>query len=206
MPDCPDQDQIETEIVALNLVSTAPITITYNGGMDPEEWNVKVCLSEIEPQPVGVTNFNRICQEGGTFTANLAVIPKFIFTLPDGTERHYDFGGTGQTVEYNIYDGHWQIDSFFDVYVSPGEVLTGNCDDELDIMIGPSAVDLIPGLQAIPCENCYDPATDHLIPITSLLEVGDCARHDVWPPHDTAEPIPTLSEWGMILLALLLRS
>jgi hypothetical protein len=48
---------------------------------------------------------------------------------------------------------------------------------------------------------------DYDIPITSLLEPSApvaCAQHDVWPPHDVAEDIPTLTEWGMILLGLLL--
>jgi len=208
-PVCPSSDgPIETEIVALNLVSTMPITVT--GSIeDPEEWDVRVCLSEVEPQPLGVTNFNRVCQEGGTFTANLSVIPKFIFTrISDGQQVFLDAGAMGLQFPLEITDGHWQfIDSFFDVYVSPPEgVLVSNCDDVLDIMIGPSAVDLIPGLQAIPCVNCVDPATDHIIPITSLIDATGlaCAQLDVWPPHDTGEPIPTLSEWGMIILALLL--
>jgi hypothetical protein len=48
--DCPSSDTIDIEIIALHLVSTSPITVTYNGGMSPELWDVEVCLSQFEPQ------------------------------------------------------------------------------------------------------------------------------------------------------------
>ena len=207
LPDCPSTDgPIETEIVALSLVSVQPITVTYYGGMDPEEWDVKMCLSESAPHPIGVTTFNRDCQEGGTFMATIPVVPMFVFTrIPDGMQVFYDFGSGGPTVTYDIPEAHWQfIDSFFDVYMASGDELVSNCDDVPDIAIGRSGVDLIPGLQAIPCDNCNDPATDHLIPITPMIEPSQCAEQDIWPPHDVLEPIPTISEWGILILALLL--
>ncbi len=43
---CPAEATIGVEIAALSLVSSAPITVTFNGGQDPEEYDVSVCLSD----------------------------------------------------------------------------------------------------------------------------------------------------------------
>ncbi len=206
LPQCPSQDEIELEIVALNLVSVEPITVTYDG-QDPEEWDVTVCLSEFRDQPMGVMNINQVCQEGGTFSAYVPVVPNVIFTrISDGMELNVDYGEWGlPAIELYAEEGHWMFsDPGFGVYTSAVGDLVSNCDDVPDIPIGPSAIDLIPGLQAIPCIDCAEPAVDYDIPITSLLEPLGCAQHDVWPPHDVVEDIPTLTEWGMILLGLLL--
>ncbi len=209
LPQCPSQDHnIDIEIVALSLVSSQPITVTYNGGQNPEAWDVKVCLSESRGQPTGGMNFDRVCEEGGTFFAYVPVVPKIVFTrVSDALEYYVDYGDYGiPAIDLmNIEDGHWMFsDPGFGVYTSSVGDLVSNCDDIPDIPIGPSAVDLIPGLQAIPCVQCAEPAVNHSIPITSLVEPAGCAQHDIWPPHDVVEAIPTLSEWGMIILGLML--
>jgi hypothetical protein len=209
LPQCPSQDHnIDIEIVALSLVSVQPVTVTYNGGQNPEAWDVKVCLSESREQPVGGMNFDRVCEEGGTFFAYVPVVPRIIFTrVSDAMEVYVDYGDWGLPAIdlLTIDNGHWMFsDPGFNVYTSNGTEQVSNCDDIPDIPIGPSAVDLIPGLQAIPCADCSGPAVDHAIPITSLVEPAGCALHDVWPPHDVSEDIPTLTEWGMLIMALLL--
>ncbi len=186
---CGSSDEVETQIIALDLVSTEPITVTYEFG-DPEQWDVKVCLSESALQPLGTTILNWICQEGGTFTAYIPVIPKFIFTrIPDGLIRVLDYGADVSPiiVQYYIYYGHWMFsDPGFNVFTSNGTEDVSNCDNYPDIPIGRSAVDLIPGLQADPCVNCNGDPDNYLIPITSLYEFYECAQHDVWPPHPPA--------------------
>ncbi len=208
LPQCPSSDQIEVEIVALSLVSVAPIIVTYNGGQDPESWDVEVCLSS-SPQLPGSMTINQVCQEGGTFTADIPVLPLFTFTEvdPPHNQVYYDLGLDGAPpIPYDITDGHWLFtDPSFGIYTSPGEVQVDNCGDD-GALIGQSAVDLIPGLRAIPCIDCNAPAEDHDIPITSLVAPDNCAQHDVWPPHDVVEAIPTLSEWGMLIMGLLLLS
>ena len=209
LPQCPSQDHnIDIELVALSLVSVQPITVTYNGGQSPEAWDVKVCLSESREQLIGGMNFDRVCEEGGTFFAYVPVVPRIIFTrVSDAMEVYMDYGEWGLPAIdlLTIEDGHWMFsDPGFNVYTSSVGDLVSNCDDIPDIPIGPSAVDLIPGLQAIPCVDCGPPAADYAIPTTSFLEPLGCAQHDVWPPHDISEEIPTLSEWGMLIMGLLL--
>jgi hypothetical protein len=74
----PTPATVSTEVVALSLVSTSPITVTYNGGSD-ELWDVAVTLSEIPPPPGWIVAKKTHCN-GGTYTSQLHVQPKFTFT------------------------------------------------------------------------------------------------------------------------------
>jgi hypothetical protein len=67
----------QVEIVALSLVSVAPITVIVNG--QPENWNVAVDLSAV-PAPLGNVNATRTHCNGGIYSSNLNVQPRFTFT------------------------------------------------------------------------------------------------------------------------------
>lgn len=82
---------VQIEIIELSLVSSQPITVTYNGGQNPELWDVEVRLSDVAPQPPGQMIITRTHANGGTFDTDLPVLPKFVFTRgPD--VRELDFG------------------------------------------------------------------------------------------------------------------
>ncbi len=74
---------VPIEMVALNLVSVAPITVTYHGGGDPEQWDVAVGLSSVAPSPGEVYAYRTDCN-GGTYSSMLYVQPKFTFTRAPG--------------------------------------------------------------------------------------------------------------------------
>jgi hypothetical protein len=74
---------VSIEIVALNLVSSSPITVTYNGGNNPELWDVTVDLSMV-PAPQGNMTVTKTHCNGGTFTSTLLVQPRFTFTKVGG--------------------------------------------------------------------------------------------------------------------------
>jgi hypothetical protein len=78
LPGIGDMDVIPIEIVQLNLVSIQPIIVTYNGGQNPQPWNVDVALPPT--QPPGQMTVTRTHPNGGTFEAVLPVRPTFIFT------------------------------------------------------------------------------------------------------------------------------
>ncbi|MGH2687299.1 MAG: hypothetical protein ACRDKW_00605, partial [Actinomycetota bacterium] len=80
LPGPGSQDTIPIEIVALNLVSVNPITVTYNGGQNPEPWDVRVCLSAVAPQMQGGMTVRQECPTGGTYDSTLPVVPKLVFT------------------------------------------------------------------------------------------------------------------------------
>ncbi|UCG34487.1 MAG: thrombospondin type 3 repeat-containing protein [Phycisphaerales bacterium] len=70
---------VTAQIVALNLVSTDPITVTYDGGLDPELWDVAVDLS-VQGSPSGTVTATRTHCNGGYYASNLPVQPRFTFT------------------------------------------------------------------------------------------------------------------------------
>ena len=64
LPIIGSMDTIPIEIVELNLVSTSPITVTFNGGQNPEQWDVEVQLSN--PQAPGTMTLTRTGPSSGT--------------------------------------------------------------------------------------------------------------------------------------------
>jgi len=78
-----DSDTVPIEIVALSLQSIDPITVTFNGGMNPAEYDVRVCLSS-SPQGIGSMSITRTEACGGTYVADFPVVPKFILTPTGG--------------------------------------------------------------------------------------------------------------------------
>jgi hypothetical protein len=159
--------------------------------------------------PPGYTIFSRDCQEGGTFFSEFSIYPRFIFTKVSNPSDQVvlDFGAQGlQPLNYNVpFDAYWLFsDPGFGVIKSMGGELISHCWDTPSRPIGPSGVDLIPGLQALPCDDCAVPPSSYDMPFTTFAELDTCARQDVVPPTLGGEPIPTLTEWGFLILALLL--
>lgn len=82
---------VPTEILALDLVSTEPIIVTY-GGLHPEEWDVRVVPSVIPP-PLGATVVTKEHINGGTFESIFYVLPRLEFTrVSDGMLVIWDTG------------------------------------------------------------------------------------------------------------------
>ncbi len=71
------ESTVAIDVVALNLVSTDPITVMVSSV--PEQWEVAVDLSEVAPPSGTLTAVKSHC-DGGTFTSVLPVLPKFTFT------------------------------------------------------------------------------------------------------------------------------
>ncbi len=73
---------VNVDVIALSLEDVEPITVTYSGGEDPEQWDVFVDLSP-EGQPLvpqsTLTATRKHCN-GGTYTSVLFVQPRFTFT------------------------------------------------------------------------------------------------------------------------------
>ncbi|MCP3904417.1 MAG: hypothetical protein GY715_12380 [Planctomycetes bacterium] len=92
----PDIGVVDIEIVELHLVSIDPIVVTFNGGQTPELWDVEVELSDLD-QPIGSMTVQKTHDNGGTFTADLPVLPKITFTqvANPGNIQVLDFGLAG---------------------------------------------------------------------------------------------------------------
>lgn len=79
LPTIGSSDTIPIELIELNLVSTAPITI--NPGA--EQWEVSVTLPP-GPPPAGTMTITKEHANGGTYSAGLSVQPRFTFTRISG--------------------------------------------------------------------------------------------------------------------------
>ncbi len=77
LPNDGAMDTIPIEIVSLNLVSCAPIKVVINGA--DTFWDVAVNLQPA-PQPIGSMTITRNDSNGGTFTSQFHVLPRFTFT------------------------------------------------------------------------------------------------------------------------------
>jgi hypothetical protein len=85
LPGFPSSDVIDIEIISMNLVSVNPITVTYNGGLNPELWDVEITLSP----SLASTGSMTIRQEhanGGTFDSAINLQPHFTFTRVSDSE------------------------------------------------------------------------------------------------------------------------
>ena len=88
----PEVQQIPIELVALNLVSCQPITVRYAGGPPDEPWIVSVDLSPT-PAPPGQLSVTKTHPNGGTFSSQFFVQPRFTFTrISDSAVRVIDTG------------------------------------------------------------------------------------------------------------------
>ena len=161
--DCPaDVDgsvTVEAEIVALNLESAEPITITSDYGRDSELWDVRVCLSA-QPQSRGSITIHREHEDGGTFDSSIPVLPKFIFTRQsDGYQVPLDCGepnkacdvlqleGTGNGWALIGGPGGFDPEDHGIVRASPGIPFDRDCDGHSDDETADPSDCFQPGMQ-----------------------------------------------------------
>lgn len=83
----PPPGMVPIELVALNLVSVQPITVTYTGGSNPELWDVAVTKAA-NPPSQGQLAITPTGPTGGTFDSQFSVFPLLTFTrYSDGAVR-----------------------------------------------------------------------------------------------------------------------
>lgn len=84
-----DSAMVPIEIRALSLESCQPITVDVGGS--PEQWDVRASLSQTTPQSTGMMTITRNHPDGGTFSSDLPVVPRLVFTRQsDGQVRVLD--------------------------------------------------------------------------------------------------------------------
>ena len=78
LPAIGSSDTVPIEIVALSLVSVAPIVVTYNGGQDPELWNIQMELTPSQPT-TGQMLIEKTHASGGLLDIDLIYSPSINF-------------------------------------------------------------------------------------------------------------------------------
>lgn len=109
----------DLDLLALELKSVTPITVTYNFGNNPEQWDVRVSRQETSPEGGRIT-IEQTTADGGAYEAMLNTRLMITFTRHlDGAIRRLPLGlvmgtGTSPTVPWSfsaenflITDGHF---------------------------------------------------------------------------------------------------
>ena len=190
-----DSDTIPIQIKGLSLVSESPITVSFDDG-HTELWNVKLTLSTLAPQPTGSMTIRLDCFDGGIFSSDLPVLPRFLFSR-SGARRVLDCGsGACNATNLQSVRSCWQrlyAGSPFSLAacnVSPlpgGVNVDGNCDTAFDYnTIGRR--DFLPGF-----DGCADPAG--CTQCTVVEQHPDGAVHSAEPAtgcqnDSDVEPVP----------------
>ncbi len=199
---CPAQATIDVEIVALSLVSSAPFTVTFNGGQDPEDYDVHVCLSDCHSLALpdascpgltaadllGGMTIHHDCPAGGTFDSSFPVYAKFTFTpVGGGPDLVLDVGFEGLPPETIATDspGGWSHQAspgYGVVVLAPGLQVDGNCDEVLDAPL-PGTSNFVAGIRPAKCDCA---STDKDTSCGSMTFEG---AHRVATGMDEAQPV-----------------
>ncbi len=158
LPGPGSEDTVPIEILALSLVSVQPITVTYDGGQNPELWDVEVCLSD-QPQALGTITIRKDYDAGGTFDAQLPVRPKLVFVRQNDLQvRVLDPGPAGQ-IDFEVLDQRWvhvPENHLNVVQAQPGAITDGNCDGVPDLPL-PGSSNFAAGVWSL-ADECLIPA------------------------------------------------
>ena len=204
---CGSGAQVPVEIVALSLVSSEPITVTF-GGTQEQQWNVGVALSSQAPQQTGSMQIWRGCGQGGTFKSQLPVVPKFIFEPVSGGTNAVQIGAgrivldPAPEIVFNAR-GRWvsQPDQRLRIQqIPPGVVFVdGDADGQPDPRPLGGSSNFVPGVGVHPC-SCSTNTVTSVTPSQGnpmqneqfkrmLLERAMLAAHGVVPSQFPPDPI-----------------
>lgn len=172
---------VGVEILELNLISTEPIVVTFNGGMNPEEWNVVMGLSDIRP-PIGTLTATKTHANGGTLDIEFFIQPMLTFKrVSDDFEVPFDTADALSPIRLN----------------ATGAPFVHSVDPSLDIFTNPGA-QFVPGVEeTVP----GDPSSQETRAMVAENASGG-VRHVVIPPTPPGD-IPAVSEWGLIVMTVL---
>lgn len=195
---------IPIEIVALSLRSVEPITVTYNGGLNPEAWDVHVCLSDF-PQGEGQMTIQQCLLDGGVASWSFPLQRKFVFTrvgLPSDV-RILDTGAAGmEPVMVSSGIVPWVYWDPWVRWAGPSIQVDGNCDGLPDAQL-PETSNFVAGVGRMTC-SC-DPQTGPR-QRDLLVNTLNWGEHILLPTASTAggPMIPAVSEWSVAVLVLAL--
>lgn len=180
---CPATAQIPIEIVALNLISVNPITITFGGGLQPTQYEVRACLSSLQPQVQGQMIITRTSLNGGTFNSTLPVRPRLIFTRcsnPAGPGLASVTGDPSPPITLQTNNGAWTYSPLgLPIDPSPGGAVDHDCNPATPMVAFPPTSNFVVGVVENPPGSCTAPGgppRKRLTPEQELL-----AAHGILP-------------------------
>ena len=168
LPVVGSSDVVDVTVVAMDMESSSPITVTY-GGLNPEYWMVKITPSPLVSSD-GIMTIHLDTPDGGVFDSEILLQPYFTFTR-----------------------------------VSDGEVRTLDGAVTYQDLISVTAVPWVysdPGLTCPPCASNFIPGHNGTNKVPYAYN-GTMSQHTVLSSCSAAA-IPTLSQWGVAAVLVLL--
>ncbi len=186
---CGSTETVPIEIVALSLVSCAPITVTYGGGPS-QQWDVQVCLDG-QPQPQGFMVINHECQNGGSYNSSLPVNVQLTFVDP-AVGIPAPSPPIFQNVNMNS-SGWWSHNQPFPTildFLAPGtfiqDLCTGLATPTVNAVVPPN---FFAGLWSGDCGSCGGPPGTFEKPALTP-EQAMLAAHGIFPANIERDPGP----------------
>ncbi|MFN0008097.1 MAG: hypothetical protein ACKVXR_09340 [Planctomycetota bacterium] len=185
-PVCPGVQTIPIELVALNLVSVQPITVTFGGGASSAQWEVRVCRSLTGPQQQGQMTITHDSLDGGTFTSFLPVRGRLMFAKCNpnsgpGLASPPDLDPHIVTLMTPV-PAPWvhQAPPTSGVMSSPGGVVDHDCLPTTVPTPYPPTSNFVPAFASVG-GNCTAPGVAQHKELTREEEM--LARHGILPPN-----------------------
>ncbi|MCK4341914.1 MAG: hypothetical protein KAY37_09355 [Phycisphaerae bacterium] len=125
------EDTVPTRMIALRLVSTSPITVTFYGGTQSSTYDVLVCLSSYYGQPQGWMTIRRQTPAGGDFDSLTPVRPRFVFTkVSGGPGNNQAEGELMDALNFEVWGGCWSHEAppGYNLYTTYGGWVDHDCD------------------------------------------------------------------------------
>ena len=182
LPGCPATAFVPIEIVALNLISVKPITVTFSGGLQPTNYEVVACLSSVQLQQQGQMTIVHDNINGGTFNSFLPVTPRLIFTrcTTGGGGVASVISDPGPQLTMNSNGSNWSYTNLgLPVMSSPGGVVDHDCNSATPMVPYPATTNFNPGVSA-PAATCANPGGSPMKDLSP--EMAMLAAHGVLPP------------------------
>ena len=197
LPDpCNSVDTIDIRIIAVDLISMSPITVTFNGGAASSTYDVRVCLSSVDAQPVGSMTIRHRCPAGGLFDSFLPVIPKLIFTKASGAQGMEEAVlDPAPQLDFTVTDGCWMHqDLHYGIYSALGGSVDHDCDPETEAVEYPPSTPEPDGFIVGLCDmSCYcgrPPFCQLLPPPNPPPRPRLTPEQAAWARHSPAPPKP----------------
>jgi hypothetical protein len=96
-------DEVPIEICALQLQSIEPFTVQNTLSLEVRQWRLDVVLPTT-PQPIGTMTITRNDASGGTFTSELPVQPRLVFTRVDVLPAVVECDVVGPIITFDTFN------------------------------------------------------------------------------------------------------
>jgi len=162
LPTIGADDTVTLTATQLHLVSAAPVTVTYNGGLNPERWEMRVTVSPSVSPISGSLTATRTHANGGVFDATFFIQPQLTFTrLSDCATAMLDTG-----LEETMSPLAFQISGDF----------VDSVDPALNLLVD-SQANWVCGVRELA-------GVQQVVPMTATTsELPPTVRHTVCPPQ-----------------------